>query len=63
MLSKKTEPPQRVMSIDTDNLTPGAIRGSGARIVTYGAPVHPGNMLVVAYLDATVLVGGLCDVF
>jgi molybdenum cofactor synthesis domain-containing protein len=45
------------MSVDPDDVTPGAIRESGARVVTYGAPVQPGNMLAVAYLDGTALVG------
>jgi molybdenum cofactor synthesis domain-containing protein len=45
------------MSVDPDDLTPGAIRGTGAAIVTYGAPVQPGNMFMMAYLQGTVLVG------
>ena len=45
------------MSVDPDDLTPGAIRESGAKIVTYGAPVQPGNMLMMAYLGNTVLLG------
>lgn len=40
------------MSVDPDDRTPGAIRDTGARIVTYGAPVLPGAMLLLAYLDA-----------
>lgn len=39
------------MSVDPDDRTPGGIRGTGATIVTYGAPVLPGAMLLVAYLD------------
>ena len=38
------------MSVDPDDRTPGAIRRTGARIVTYGAPVLPGAMLLVGYL-------------
>lgn len=38
------------MSVDPDDATPGAIRGSGARIVTYGAPVLPGSMFMLGYL-------------
>jgi len=45
------------MSVDPDDLTPGAIRESGAKVVTYGAPVQPGNMLMIAYLGNTVLLG------
>jgi len=45
------------MSVDPDDLTPGAIRESGAKVVTYGAPVQPGNMFMMAYLGSTVLLG------
>lgn len=38
------------MSVDPDDRTPGAIKDTGARIVTYGAPVLPGAMLLLAYL-------------
>lgn len=37
------------MSVDPDDRTPGAIRDTGAEIITYGAPVLPGAMLLVAY--------------
>ncbi|MGI6070854.1 MAG: molybdopterin-binding protein [Blautia sp.] len=39
------------MSVDPDDRTPGAIKDSGARIITYGAPVLPGAMMLVSYLD------------
>ena len=39
------------MSVDPDDNTPGAIKASGARIVTYGAPVLPGAMLLLGYYD------------
>ena len=39
------------MSVDPDDNTPGAIKASGARIVTYGAPVLPGAMFLMSYLD------------
>lgn len=45
------------MSVDPDDLTPGAIRRSGAKVVTYGVPVQPGNMFMMAYLGDTVLLG------
>ena len=38
------------MSVDPDDRTPGAIKDTGADIVTYGAPVLPGAMLLLAYL-------------
>ena len=42
------------MSVDPDDNTPGAIRAAGARVVTYGAPVLPGAMLLVGYFDELV---------
>ncbi len=38
------------MSVDPDDQTPGAIRASGAEIVSYGAPVLPGAMFLVSFL-------------
>ncbi|ATW24890.1 molybdopterin-binding protein [Candidatus Formimonas warabiya] len=45
------------MSVDPDDLTPGAVRKTGARVVTYGVPVQPGNMFLLAYLGSTALMG------
>ena len=45
------------MSVDPDDLTPLAIRESGARLITQGAPMQPGNMLTIAYLNDSVLIG------
>ena len=46
------------MSVDPDDNTPGGIRASGARIVSYGAPVLPGAMLLVGYYeDGTPVLG------
>lgn len=46
------------MSVDPDDNTPGAIKLSGARIVTYGAPVLPGAMFLLGYYeDGTVVMG------
>jgi molybdenum cofactor synthesis domain-containing protein len=45
------------MSVDPDDLTPTAIRESGARVVTQGVPMQPGNMLTVAYLGGVTLLG------
>lgn len=39
------------MSVDPDDKTPGAIKATGANIVSYGSPVLPGAMLLLAYLD------------
>lgn len=38
------------MSVDPDDRTPLAIKNTGARIVSYGAPVLPGSMFLVSYL-------------
>ncbi|NLC72523.1 MAG: molybdopterin-binding protein [Ruminococcaceae bacterium] len=45
------------MSVDPDDLTPSAIRGLGAEIISHGVPAQPGNMTLVAYLDDIPLVG------
>lgn len=45
------------MSVDPDDQTPAAIRRTGARIVTYGAPTYPGAMFMLAYLDDTPILG------
>lgn len=47
------------MSVDPDDNTPGGIKASGARIVTYGAPVLPGAMFLLGYYDDGVTVMGL----
>ncbi|NYB75135.1 molybdopterin-binding protein [Sedimentibacter hydroxybenzoicus DSM 7310] len=39
------------MSVDPDDHTPGAIKDTGAEIVTYGAPVLPGAMMLVSYYN------------
>jgi molybdenum cofactor synthesis domain-containing protein len=45
------------MSVDPDDVTPAAIRDSGARVVTYGAPVLPGAMFMLAYLGNVPILG------
>ncbi len=46
------------MSVDPDDNTPGAIKQSGAAIVTYGAPVLPGAMFLLGYYgDGTPVMG------
>lgn len=37
--------------MDRDDVTPQGIRLAGGRIEHYGAPVEPGNLLLLAYLD------------
>ena len=41
------------MSVDPDDKTPLAIKNTGARIVSYGAPVLPGAMFLLAYYEVT----------
>ena len=38
------------MSVDPDDKTPLAIKNTGANIVSYGSPVLPGAMFLVAYM-------------
>jgi len=46
------------MSVDPDDLTPRAIRKSGATIISYGAPVLPGAMFLLGYFeDGTPIMG------
>lgn len=45
------------MSVDPDDVTPTAIEGTGAKIVSYGAPVLPGSMFMLAYHGDIPIVG------
>ncbi|WP_066633501.1 molybdopterin-binding protein [Desulfolucanica intricata] len=45
------------MSVDPDDVTPSGIRGTGADVVFYGAPVLPGAMLMLAYLGNVPICG------
>ena len=46
------------MSVDPDDKTPGAIKDTGAEVVSYGAPVLPGAMFLLAYFaDVTPILG------
>jgi len=45
------------MSVDPDDLTPTAIRQTGAEVIAQGVPVQPGNMLMLAYLGEIPLIG------
>lgn len=47
------------MSVDPDDQTPLAIKNTRARIVSYGAPVLPGAMFLLAYTDDGRPVAGL----
>ncbi len=45
------------MSVDPDDQTPSSIRAAGAQVVTYGAPILPGAMFMLAYLGDIPVVG------
>jgi molybdenum cofactor synthesis domain-containing protein len=45
------------MSVDPDDTTPSAIKDTGAQIVSYGAPVLPGAMFLLAYLGEIPIMG------
>ena len=45
------------MSVDPDDLTPGAILATGARLVKQGSPVLPGAMFLMAYLGDIPILG------
>ena len=45
------------MSVDPDDLTPSAIKNTGAQIITQGVPIQPGNTFSLAYLGDTTLIG------
>ena len=47
------------MSVDPDDRTPLAIRNTGADVVTYGAPVLPGAMFMLAYYKKQIPIIGL----
>lgn len=47
------------MSVDPDDVTPTAIKESGAEIVSYGAPVLPGAMFLLGYFDDKTPIMGL----
>lgn len=43
--------------VDSDDVTPRAIRLAGGRVEHYGAPVEPGNLLLMAYLGDLPVIG------
>ena len=45
------------MSVDPDDRTPTGIRKAGGHIITYGAPVLPGAMFMLAYIGNVPVVG------
>ena len=47
------------MSVDPDDRTPDAIRGLCPNVITYGAPVLPGAMFMIGYLNDGIPIMGL----
>ncbi|MDO5696058.1 MAG: molybdopterin-binding protein [Eubacteriales bacterium] len=47
------------MSVDPDDVTPSAIRRTGAEIISYGSPVLPGAMFLVSYYENRIPILGL----
>lgn len=45
------------MSVDPDDVTPEGIRNTGAEVISYGAPVLPGAMFMMAYLGDIPILG------
>ncbi|KLU64233.1 molybdopterin molybdenumtransferase [Desulfosporosinus acididurans] len=45
------------MSVDPDDVTPTAIKEMGAELISYGAPVLPGAMFLVAYINDVPILG------
>ena len=45
------------MSVDPDDMTPSAIRACADEVVTYGTPVLPGAMFMLAYVQGKPVVG------
>ncbi|WP_110953676.1 molybdopterin-binding protein [Anaerosinus massiliensis] len=47
------------MSVDPDDMTPAAIKATGAQMITYGVPVLPGAMFLLAYYQGKLPIMGL----
>lgn len=45
------------MSVDPDDVTPTAIKETGANLVTYGSPILPGAMFLLAYYGEVPIMG------
>lgn len=45
------------MSVDPDDTTPSAIKATGGEIISYGAPVLPGAMFLLAYVNGIPVMG------
>lgn len=45
------------MSVDPDDQTPASIRAAGGEVITYGSPIFPGAMFMLAYIGDVPVVG------
>ncbi|WP_432663998.1 molybdopterin-binding protein [Wukongibacter baidiensis] len=45
------------MSVDADDVTPNAIENISDKVITYGSPVLPGAMFMLAYKEETPILG------
>lgn len=45
------------MSVDPDDLTPAAIKSISDKVITYGAPILPGAMFMLAYKGEVAIMG------
>lgn len=45
------------MSVDPDDRTPSGIRAAGGEVISYGAPVLPGAMFMLAYIGDVPVIG------
>lgn len=45
------------MSVDPDDVSPAGIKAAGGKIVTYGAPILPGAMFMLAYIGDVPVLG------
>ncbi len=45
------------MSVDPDDVTPAGIKAAGGTVVSYGAPVLPGAMFMLAYIGSIPVLG------
>jgi len=45
------------MSVDPDDQTPASIRAASGKVITYGSPIFPGAMFMLAYIGSIPVVG------
>lgn len=45
------------MSVDADDVTPAAIRSVASKVISYGSPVLPGAMFMLAYIGNVAILG------